>query len=129
MLNFQINLDKSNINQSKVCNDVDNFLKSHITQQQRFKVITCIMEVLANLIMHTDDSLNKVIIIIHCDIDNIVIDILDDANFTLLKAPDDCPEADQLSGRGLWILEQWMDEVSFQPTVSGTHLRLSLKKE
>ncbi|MCL1124911.1 ATP-binding protein [Shewanella surugensis] len=128
MFNLQINLNKSNIDQIQVCKDVDDFLTLHVTEKQKFRTVTCIMEVLANLIEHTDESLNKVIIIVHCDSHEIVIDILDDANFTLLKAPEECPEADELSGRGLWILEQWMDEVNFQPTISGTHLRLSLKR-
>lgn len=129
MFNLQINLDKSNIDQIQVSNKVNDFLKPHVNEQQTFRIITCIMEVLANLIEHTDDSLKKVILIIHCDTNEIIIDILDDANFTQLTIPDECPDINETSGRGLWILRQWMDSVSYQPTVSGTHLRLSLNKE
>lgn len=129
MFNLQINLDKSNIDQIQVSKKVSDFLTQHVTEQQTFRTVTCIMEVLANLIEHTDESLNKVIIIIHCDANEIVVDILDDANFTLLLEPDNCPDAKEISGRGLWILHQWMDNVNFQPTVSGTHLRLSLQRQ
>ncbi|WP_299009826.1 ATP-binding protein [uncultured Shewanella sp.] len=129
MFNLQINLDKSNIDQIQVSNKVNEFLKPHVNEQQTFRIITCIMEVLANLIEHTDDSLKKVILIIHCDTHEVIIDILDDANFTQLTIPDECPDNKETSGRGLWILRQWMDSVNYQPTVSGTHLRLTLNRE
>ncbi|WP_298775753.1 ATP-binding protein [uncultured Shewanella sp.] len=129
MVNLQINLDKSHIDQIQVSKKVNEFLKPHLNEQQKFKVVTCIMEVLANLIEHKDDSLKEIILIIHCDTSEIIIDILDDAHFTLLTIPDTCPSVNETSGRGLWILRQWMDSVSFQPTISGTHLRLTLNKE
>ncbi len=110
-----------------LCLKIDQFLEqNNVSSQQKFKVITCVMEALGNVIEHTTCQLEDIIIILHCNSDRITIDLLDNSPFTPLNEEATCPSPLSLSGRGLWIIQQWMDQVKFQSSAAGTHLKLCL---
>ncbi|WP_153914272.1 ATP-binding protein [Shewanella sp. TC10] len=130
MNNLQMNISLNEVAPEKVYNQIEAFLLTHdIETQLRFKIILCILESVNNVIQHCPDSAETITVMIQNQQDNIVIDILDNTDFVKLSAPKKCPEIDKPNGRGLWIMEQWMDQVQKQATVLGTHLRLSMQKQ
>ncbi|MCL1066439.1 ATP-binding protein [Shewanella olleyana] len=129
MNNLQMNISLNEIETEQVYNQIEAFLLAHgIETQQRFQIILCILESVNNVIQHCPDSAGTISVMLQNQQDNIVIDILDNTDFVKLSAPKKCPPVDKPNGRGLWIMEQWMDQVQKQATVLGTHLRLSLQK-
>ncbi|QFU23409.1 ATP-binding protein [Shewanella eurypsychrophilus] len=127
MNSIQLNLSEKIWTSKMLCAELENFLQhNRVRTQQRFKVITCILEALSNVLEHTDSQLEEVVVIIHCNQDIITIDLLDNSPYTDIDDQVSCPSPLSLSGRGLWIIQNWMDQMRFQASVAGTHLRLSL---
>lgn len=127
MNSIQLNLSQKVWSSKLLCSEFEQFLQQNsVPTQQRFKVITCILEALSNVLQHTDSRLEQIVVILHCDQDIITIDLLDNSPYTPIDNQVDCPSPFSLSGRGLWIIQNWMDQMKFQNSVAGTHLRLSL---
>lgn len=127
MNSLQINLNPSMHDESLLCEQLESFmLENQVKERQRFKLITCAMEGLNNALIHGESNIENIILMLHISQDKVIIDVLDSGNFTPLPTITDCPNTDNENGRGLWIMFNWMDKVSLQPTVLGTHLRLSL---
>jgi len=127
MNSIQLNLSQSVWNSNLLCQELEQFLQQNrVHIQQRFKVITCVLEALSNVLEHTDNQCEDIVIIMHCNPDRITIDLLDNAPYRHIGAQIECPSPFSISGRGLWIIQNWMDQVRFQASVAGTHLRLSL---
>lgn len=127
MNSIKLNVSQNVLSSHLLCIELEQFLAQNSVQsQQRFKVITCVLEALSNVLEHTNSQLEEIIIILHCDHDRITIDLLDNSPFIPLNEAASCPSPLSLSGRGLWIIQHWMDHVKFQSSVAGTHLRLSL---
>ncbi|MGL5669537.1 MAG: ATP-binding protein [Shewanella sp.] len=127
MNSLQFNLTHDQWSQQPFCSELEQFmLMQNVHERQRFKVITCILEAVSNVINHTEDSREPIVLIVHCNHDRIIVDLLDRSPMVPKVSFDQCP--DQLSehGRGLWIMYNWMDAVRFQTTVLGSHLRLTL---
>ena len=127
MNSIQLNLSQKIWSSKLLCDEFEQFLQQNsVPTQQRFKVITCILEALSNVLQHTDSRLEQIVVILHCDQEIITIDLLDNSPYTPIDNQVDCPSPFSLSGRGLWIIQNWMDQMRFQNSVAGTHLRLSL---
>ncbi|AQS38806.1 anti-sigma regulatory factor (Ser/Thr protein kinase) [Shewanella psychrophila] len=127
MNSIQLNLSQKIWSSKLLCAELEQFLQQNsVRTQQRFKVITCILEALSNVLEHTDSHLEQIVVILHCDQEIITIDLLDNSPYTPIDDQVDCPSPFSLSGRGLWIIQNWMDQMRFQASVAGTHLRLSL---
>ncbi len=127
MNSIQLNLSQKIWSSKLLCSELEQFLQQNsVCTQQRFKVITCILEALSNVLQHTDSRLEEVVVIIHCDLEVITIDLLDNSPYEPISDQIECPSPFSLSGRGLWIIQNWMDQMKFQASVAGTHLRLSL---
>ena len=127
MNSIQLNLSQKIWSSKLLCSELEQFLQQNsVHTQQRFKVITCILEALSNVLEHTDSRLEQIVVILHCDQEIITIDLLDNSPYTPIDDQVDCPSPFSLSGRGLWIIQNWMDQMRFQASVAGTHLRLSL---
>ena len=127
MNSIKLNVTQSMLDDNILCLEIDQFLEqNNVSSQQKFKVITCVMEALGNVIEHTTCQLEDIIIILHCNSNMITIDLLDNSPFPPLNEEAACPSPLSLSGRGLWIIQQWMDQVKFQSSATGTHLKLSL---
>ncbi|EDQ01533.1 conserved protein of unknown function, might belong to anti-sigma regulatory factor, serine/threonine protein kinase [Shewanella benthica] len=127
MNSIQLNLSQKIWSSKLLCAEFEQFLQqNNVPTQQRFKVITCILEALSNVLEHTDSRLEQIVVILHCDQELIIIDLLDNSPYTPIDNQVDCPSPFSLSGRGLWIIQNWMDQMRFQSSVAGTHLRLSL---
>ncbi|WP_333481915.1 ATP-binding protein [Shewanella sp. MTB7] len=127
MNSIKLNVSQHVLNSNLLCTEFERFLaQNNVHPQQRFKVITCVLEALSNVLEHTNSQLEEIIIILHCNSDLITIDLMDNSPFISLNEEVSCPPPLSLSGRGLWIIQHWMDLVRFQSSVAGTHLRLSL---
>ncbi|WP_299791109.1 ATP-binding protein [uncultured Shewanella sp.] len=127
MNSIQLNLSQSVWSSNLLCQELEQFLQQNSVQiQQRFKVITCILEALSNVLEHTDNQVEDIVIIMHCNQDRITVDLLDKAPYLPMGDQVECPSPFSISGRGLWIIQNWMDQVRYQASVAGTHLRLSL---
>ncbi|WP_028771794.1 ATP-binding protein [Shewanella waksmanii] len=126
MNSLQFNLSQSAIHSQHFCTELDQFLlQNSIIAGQRFKIVTCILEAVANIAQHSQVDLAQVSLIIRCERDKVTIDLLDNSPFIEPQKPS-CPPPLSLTGRGLWIMQNWMDQVRVQASVAGTHLRLSL---
>ncbi len=113
--------------QDLLCLELEQFmLQNSVLKQERFKVVTCILEALGNSIKHASSELSDITVILHCDHDKITVDLLDKRPPHKANGEPNCPQPMAGSGRGLWIMNSWMDQVRFQPSVQGSHLRLSL---
>ncbi|BAJ01482.1 ATP-binding protein [Shewanella violacea] len=127
MNSMQLNLSQKIWSSKLLCAELELFLQQNsVLTQQRFKIITCILEALSNVLEHTDSRLEEVVVILHCNQEVITIDLLDNSPYTPIDDQVDCPSPFSISGRGLWIIQNWMDQMKFQASVAGTHLRLSL---
>ncbi|WP_299810800.1 ATP-binding protein [uncultured Shewanella sp.] len=127
MNSLQFNLDRKIMAKHSISREIEQFmLQNQVSDTKRFKVITCVLEAISNVFTHATPKLNSLIIILHCDHQQVVIDLLDSSRMQAIKAPTDCPHAKATSGRGLWIINSWMDNVRLQETVAGTHLQFSL---
>ncbi|AZQ11077.1 ATP-binding protein [Shewanella khirikhana] len=127
MNSLQLNLNQHLWEQNQLFLELEQFLlQNNVHPKQRFKLITCVLEAVGNVLHHGKSPLDKVILIIHCSHDCLTVDLLDPSVSPELDMPSHCPERDGENGRGLWILYNWMDKVNFQHAISGTHLRLSL---
>ncbi|MBR9726824.1 ATP-binding protein [Shewanella intestini] len=127
MNTLQINLSQNIIEDNHLCEELEQFmLLNNVTEAQRFKLITCTMEGVNNALQHGGSHANEIIIMLHCNDQKIMVDVLDKANFSPLPDVNECPNIEQENGRGLWIMDNWMDQVVLKPSVLGTHLRLSL---
>lgn len=127
MNSLQLNLTENMIIQANFCSQLEQFMIQHqVSERQRFKIITCAMEGLNNIIEHTSSQASDITLLLHCDQERIVVDLLDKSDFIPITTPSDCPDKEQESGRGMWIMYNWMDQVLSQQTVLGSHLRLSL---
>jgi serine/threonine-protein kinase RsbW len=130
MNSIKITLSQCILNDNLLCIELEQFLEQHnVKPEQKFKVITCVMEALGNVLDHTNSQLEDIILILHCNSDKITIDLLDNSPFTPINEEATCPSPLSLSGRGLWIMQHWMDQVKFQSSAAGTHLRLSLLRD
>lgn len=127
MNSLQLNLNQSLWEQNQLFQELEQFLlQNHVHPKQRFKLITCVLEAVGNVVRHGACPLEKVILIVHCNHDSLTVDLLDPSFTPELAMPQNCPSRDGETGRGLWILYNWMDKVRFQHAINGTHLRLSL---
>mgnify|MGYP001046037702 FL=1 len=127
MNSLQLNLNHQVIEQQQFCVALDQFmLNNAINDRQRFKVITCTLEGVNNILQHTQCNAANITLLMHCNADRIIVDLLDTAEYHSLQTPTDCPDINTENGRGLWIMYNWMDQVLNQPTVLGNHLRMSL---
>lgn len=127
MNSLQLNLDRRVIQKHSVSKEIDQFmLQNQVAEMNRFKVVTCTLEAIANIFEHAKPPLKHMIVILHCDNNKVIVDLLDNSPFKALVQPNSCPSADVHSGRGLWIINNWMDSVRSQQTVAGTHLQLTL---
>ncbi|MCL1049532.1 ATP-binding protein [Shewanella abyssi] len=127
MNSLQINLNKAILAKHSLCLEIEQFmLQNHINSSQRFKIITCVLEAVANVMNHTNNGSADMTLILHCRDNKLIVDLLDNSALHSSKAPLQCPDADTQSGRGLWIMHSWMDNVRVQQSVAGTHLQLSL---
>ncbi|ABV86756.1 ATP-binding protein [Shewanella pealeana] len=127
MNSLQFNLDRNIMAKHSISREIEQFmLQNQVSDTKRFKVITCVLEAVSNVFTHAAPKLNSLIIILHCDHQQIVIDLLDNSPMQPQTAPTDCPPANATSGRGLWIINNWMDRVRIQETVAGTHLQFSI---
>ena len=127
MNSLQLNLSQQVIEQQQFCIEIDQFMLSNaINERQRFKVITCTLEGVNNILQHTQCDAANITLLMHCNADRIIVDLLDTATYRPLPTPTDCPDKNTENGRGLWIMYNWMDQVLNQPTVLGNHLRMSL---
>lgn len=127
MNSLQFNLDRNIMAKHSISREIEQFmLQNQVSDTKRFKVITCVLEAVSNVFSHAAPKLNSLIIILHCDHHQVVIDLLDNSPMQPLTAPTDCPPAKSTSGRGLWIINSWMDSVRIQETVAGTHLQFSI---
>jgi len=127
MNSLQLNLNHQVIEQQQFCVELDQFmLNNAINDRQRFKVITCTLEGVNNILQHTQCNAANITLLMHCNADRIIVDLLDTAEYHSLPTPTDCPDINTENGRGLWIMYNWMDQVLNQPTVLGNHLRMSL---
>ena len=130
MNSLQINIALNEMTPEQVYDDIEAFfIVNNIDSQQRFKLMLCILESVNNVVQHCPEDAEIVTVMLQNHQDNIVIDILDNTKYVKLSAPQKCPEITQPNGRGLWIMEQWMDQIEKQATVLGTHLRLSMQKQ
>ncbi|ACJ28394.1 hypothetical protein swp_1614 [Shewanella piezotolerans WP3] len=130
MNSLQINLNKTLLAKHSLCLEVDQFmLQNQISSSQRFKVITCILEAVANVINHSASSSKEIILILHSGDNKVIVDLLDNSPLHGNKSPLQCPDTNEQSGRGLWIMHNWMDSVRVQESVAGTHLQLSLSTQ
>ena len=130
MNSLQMNLSLNTMTPEQIYDEVEAFLISNsIESLLRFKVTLCILEVINNVSQHSPEHTDDVTILLQNQKDNIIVDILDSAEFINLSAQVKCPDINKPHGRGLWIMEQWMDQVEKQATVLGTHLRLSMQKQ
>ncbi len=127
MNSLQLKLSKQVWQSASFCPEIEHFMAlNKINNKQRFKVTTCILEAVGNIIAHGRSNLDDIIIILSCHHDRVTIDLLDNSPLAVLSPPKTSPQPDAISGRGLWILHNWMDKVRYQASVQGTHLRLSL---
>ncbi|MGM8892110.1 ATP-binding protein, partial [Psychrobacter sp. 1Y1] len=121
MNSLQFNLNSNIMTTHSISREMEQFLlQNQVSDTKRFKVITCVLEAVSNVFMHASPELDSMIIVLHCDEHKITIDLLDDSTQQTLEAPKTCPPAESLSGRGLWIINNWMDSVRMQKTVAGT---------
>ncbi|NRD74662.1 ATP-binding protein [Shewanella sp. VB17] len=127
MNSIKLTMSHSFWDNNLLCIEIEQFLEQNrVHSQQKFKIITCVLEALSNVLEHTDSQLEEIIIILNCNSDRVTIDLLDNSPYTPLEGQVVCPSPLSLSGRGLWIMQSWMDQVRCQTSVAGTHLRLSL---
>ncbi len=127
MNSLQFTLNRHIFQQHSISKEIDQFmLQNHVPDSNRFKIITCTLEAIANVFTHANPPLNHMIVILHCDKDKVTVDLLDNSKPSDFETEAQCPPAHSLSGRGLWILNNWMDTVRTQKTVAGTHLQLTL---
>jgi serine/threonine-protein kinase RsbW len=127
MNSLQLNLTPQIIEQQQFCIELEQFmLNNQVCDKQRFKVITCTLEGVNNILQHTSCDAANITLLMHCNTDSVIVDLLDNALYTELPALIDCPDQNEEQGRGLWIMYSWMDQVWNQPTVLGSHLRMSL---
>lgn len=130
MNSLQINLNKALLAKHSLCLEIDQFmLQNQISTSQRFKIVTCVLEAVANVINHSNSRSNEMILILHSGDDKVVIDLLDNSALQNNQAPKQCPNTAAESGRGLWIMHSWMDNVRVQESLAGTHLQLSLSTQ
>ncbi|MCG9730989.1 ATP-binding protein [Shewanella sp. Isolate13] len=127
MNSLQFNLNRNIFANHSISKEIEQFmLQNEVSDTKRFKVITCVLEAVSNIFTHAAPKINSLIIILHCDHQQIVIDLLDNSQMQPFTPPTDCPPAEAISGRGLWIIKSWMDNVRIQETVAGTHLQFSI---
>ncbi|QQX81835.1 ATP-binding protein [Shewanella sp. KX20019] len=127
MNSLQINLNKTILAKHSLCLEIEQFmLQNHISSSQRFKIVTCVLEAVANVMSHTDNSSANMTLILHYRDRKLIVDLLDNSALHSNQVPQQCPDANTQSGRGLWIMHSWMDNVRVQESVAGTHLQLSL---
>lgn len=127
MNSLQLNLNQHLWDQNQLLQELEQFLlQNDVNPRQRFKLITCVLEAVGNVLSHGTSQMEKVVLIVHCNHDALTVDLLDPSFTPELAMPDNCPSRDSETGRGLWILHNWMDKVRFQHAINGTHLRLSL---
>ncbi|MGS0682943.1 ATP-binding protein [Shewanella sp. 125m-7] len=125
MNSLQFTLNRNIMSKHSISKEIEQFmLQNQVSDTKRFKVITCILEAISNVFIHAKPKLGSMIIVLHCDEHKITVDLLDDSPLQILEAPKSCPPAESPSGRGLWIINNWMDSVRMQKTVAGTHLQL-----
>ena len=130
MNSLQINLNQNVLAKHSLCLEIDQFmLQNQISTSQRFKIVTCVLEAVANVLNHATGSKQEVILILHCTDKKVVIDLLDNSKKHCSQPAQRCPDTDAESGRGLWIMHSWMDNVRIQESVAGTHLQLSLSTQ
>ena len=127
MNSLQFNLNRDLMSKHSICKEIEQFmLQNQVSDNKRFKIITCTLEAIANVFEHTIPPVDAMIVVFHCDCHKVTIDILDDSLHHEFTQPNSCPPAPENSGRGLWIINNWMDSVRSQKTVAGTHLQLTL---
>ncbi|MCL1057908.1 ATP-binding protein [Shewanella gelidimarina] len=127
MNSIQINLNKSVLAKHSLCLEIEQFmLQNQISSSQRFKIVTCVLEAVANVMNHANNGSADMTLILHNRDNKVIVDLLDHSVLHSSKAPQQCPDTDAQSGRGLWIMHSWMDNVRVQESVAGTHLQLSL---
>lgn len=90
--------------------------ESGLDASQSFRVHTSVVEAVNNSILHAyqGDPSNRVKI--ECVVTENTIEIqVSDEGVTMESLPKyEAPAADSESGRGWWIMRQWMDEVSYR---------------
>ncbi|MDO6619576.1 MULTISPECIES: ATP-binding protein [unclassified Shewanella] len=127
MNNTQLNISINSMTADQVYDELEQFLISNkVEPLQRFKLISCALEATNNVQQHSADDAEDIKLLLQKNDNKLIIDILDNSNFTPLAPPSTCPNKHKANGRGLWIMHQWMDQVQQQATVLGTHLRLSI---
>ena len=127
MNSLQLNLDRNVMQSHSISKEIDQFmLQNQVADSTRFKIITCTLEAIANVFEHATPSLKRMIVILHCDSHKVIVDLLDNSPHKTVLQPTSCPATNASSGRGLWIINNWMDSVRSQQTVAGTHLLLTL---
>ncbi|WOT06350.1 ATP-binding protein [Shewanella youngdeokensis] len=127
MNSLQIKLNNTVLAEQSLCQQIEQFmLYNSISSSHRFKIVTCVLEAVANVMQHTNDKDAEMILILHNRDNKVIIDLLDNSPLHNSQTPDKCPDIYCESGRGLWIMENWMDSVKVKQSATGTHLQLSL---
>ncbi|QBF84228.1 ATP-binding protein [Shewanella maritima] len=127
MNTLQLSLSAKLLDNSCHLKELEQFMcLNGVKEGQRFKLITCTMEGLNNALMHGGDKLENIILMAHCSQDKVMIDLLNQDDYQPLPEVNDYPNPNDEGGRGLWIMLNWMDQVTYEPSVLGTHLRMCL---
>ena len=97
-----------------------------VPELARFKVITCMVEAVSNVVCHTDVPLNEITLVAECEDGKVCLEVADPSHVFDVSWSVNEPDAQDQRGRGLWIIHNWMNAVSHVVCAQGTRLRMEL---
>nr|WP_238401035.1 ATP-binding protein [Alloalcanivorax marinus] len=97
-----------------------------VPELARFKVVTCMVEAVANVVCHTEVGLRDITLTVCCEAGKVSLELTDPSHVSDFTWPIQQPGALDQRGRGLWIIHNWMNAVSHVVCEQGSRLRMEL---
>ena len=89
MNTLQLKLSQEIWHSASFCPEIEHFMAlNNIPSKQRFKILTCILEAIGNIVAHANSDSNNVIVILSCRDDRVTIDLLDNSPLVQMAPPE-----------------------------------------
>lgn len=103
------------------------FESSDLSKTERYQIETCMVEGINNAVLHAygGEGGHKISIVCRMSEEFIQVEIHDSGQAMPTKINKDLPVLDSTQGRGMFIIESWMDKVDYHSDQKGNTLRLT----
>ena len=124
---FEIKLSEALWKNNGVVRVLEQYLEANgVPSLPRFKVVTCMVEAVSNVVCHTDVRLNEISLSVWCEQGRVYMELSDPSRCADFAWPIQQPNVLDQRGRGLWIIHNWMNAVSHVVCEKGSRLRMEL---